>query len=125
MTETMTKTQIAAEIDRIGYDVLGYGQHVIFASTSAPKNDLFTILANFRLMEELKRRQQVIADRYEPTFWRKIKCTILRHGANGECADDLKQYWLIERELSRIWNARWTVSQEIAPQTPNPIKEES
>lgn len=110
--EKARKAEIVAEIDRIGHEVLGFGQHAIFAFTSMRKIDLLIIRANFRLMEELKRRQQVIANRYEPKFWQQIKYSILRHDSDDteSLVSDLRRYWAIERELSRIWNQRWTVA---------------
>lgn len=124
MTETMTKAQIVAEIDRIGHDVLEFGQHAIFARLSVPKADLLIVLANFRLMEELKRRQQVIASRYDPYFWNRAKYAVLRSGLPLEgWAKDAEQWQRLDHEISRIFRARWTVLQEIDPRTPNPEKE--
>jgi len=133
-SQGMTKAQIVAEIDRIGRDVFGYDERTFCARTSWSKAGLQTMLANFQMMAELKRRQRIIdkryIDRYGAIVWRRIQYSQLRHVEGEEEARrdaipwvrDLKDYWKLNREISRIWRAKWDEGQVLTPGMPEPTE---
>lgn len=133
-SQEMTKAQMVDEINRIGRDVFGYDDRTFCARTSWNKAGLQNMLANFRMMAELKRRQRVIArryiDRYGAIVWRRIQYTQLRYVSGEEKAQqdaitwvrDLKDYWMLDREISRIWRAKWSELQEMTPGMPEPAE---
>ncbi len=121
----ITKADIIRLIDDIGREYLEAGTNTLIAPRSKSKAELQQIAENFLLIQKLLIRQRVIEARYAPKYgelaWRRLK----QMGIGGasmpdEIEADMRDYWTIAQEASRIWRSPWAQPQEIRAGTPDP-----